>query len=65
MARALHHAPTALQVVTTTNWRRTTFQSRAHAALWVATATRLELTLNSAQALVPRDGTAGPVRPSA
>ena len=65
MAQALHHAKTALQVVTTTNRRRTTFQSRAHAALWGATATSLELTLDSAQALVPRDRTAGPVRPSA
>ena len=65
MARALHHAKTVPQVVTTTNRRRTTRQLHASFAPRDATATTLELTLNSAQARVPRDRTAGPVRPSA
>ncbi len=65
MARALHHAKTVPQVVTTTNRRRTTRQLHASFAPRVATATSLELTLNSAQARAPRDRTAGPVRQSA
>ena len=63
MARALHHAKTVPQVVTTTNRRRTTRQLHASFAPRGATATSLELTL--VQARAPRDRTAGPVRPSA
>ena len=63
MARALHHAKTVPQVVTTTNRRRTTRQLHASFAPRDATATSLELTL--VQSRAPRDRTAGPVRPSA
>ena len=66
MVRALYHAMTARPVVTTTNRRRTTHQSRAQdSAPRGTTATSQELALDSAQARAPRDRTAGPVRPSA
>ena len=63
MARALHHAKTVPQVVTTTNRRRTTRQLHASFAPRDATATTLELTL--VQVGAARDRTAGPVRQSA
>ena len=64
-ALALPHVRNAQPAVTAISTRRQTRQLHASFAPRDATATALELTLNSAQARVPRDRTAGPVRPSA
>ena len=62
---ALPHVRNVQPAVTAISTRRQIRPSRASFAPRDATATTLELTLNSAQARVPRDRTAGPVRPSA
>ena len=63
---ALPHVRNVQPAVTATSTRRQTRQLHASFAPRGNTATSPELThLDSAQAFVPRDGTAGPVRPSA